>query len=108
MLQELQAGCPKLADQPTKQQAILQEYSKYLEAYTPEEIEWYGFSYMEALKKLEKHLEEQCKPVPHKIIFREKLIEQLKTAGIEEAQDTDEAKTTLLSRLNPFAKKKEL
>lgn len=107
MLQELQAGCPKLENDPSKREFVLKEYSKYLAAYTPEEIEWYGFSFTEALKKLQEELEEKAKPVPYKLIFREKLIEQLKTAGIEEALEPKEppTPTELLKKLNPFAKK---
>ncbi|XP_075152235.1 mitochondrial ribosomal protein L28 [Haematobia irritans] len=136
ILQELLNGCPSLASQPSERERILKEYKCYLEAYTPEEIEWYGYTYEEALKKMDAQIREENKPVPHKVQFRMKLIEQLKQAGISEAGavessdktstksssdgDADiEALTKLesssssstssnwLSKINPFGKKQE-
>ncbi|XP_058814858.1 large ribosomal subunit protein bL28m [Topomyia yanbarensis] len=92
ILVDLLAGCPKHAAQPEKQQAILDEYSCYLSQYTPEEIDWYGLTYTEAIAKIQDQLESQIDKRPHKLIFRQKLIEQLKEAGIKEAQGTEELK----------------
>ncbi|XP_058450691.1 large ribosomal subunit protein bL28m [Malaya genurostris] len=89
VLVDLLAGCPKHASQPEKQKAILDEYSCYLSQYTPEEIEWYGLTYNEAIAKIEGQLESQIDKRPHKVIFRQKLIEQLKEAGINEAQGSE-------------------
>uniref|UniRef100_A0A1I8Q4F1 Uncharacterized protein n=1 Tax=Stomoxys calcitrans TaxID=35570 RepID=A0A1I8Q4F1_STOCA len=137
ILQELLNGCPSLASQPTERQRVLKEYKCYLESYTPEEIDWYGYTYEEAIKKMDAQLREENKALPHKIQFRLKLIEQLKQAGISEAAgameasdkpstkdssggDADiEALTKLespsssstpsnwLSKINPFGKKQE-
>lgn len=41
---------------------------------------------MEAIHKLRKLLNKDNQIVPQKIIFRQKLVEQLKEAGIREAQ----------------------
>lgn len=104
LLTALQNGCPDLKDNPTKQTSILDEYKKYLEQYTPEEIDWYGYSFNEALKKLQEIKLAESKPVPYKKIFRQKLIEQLKTAGVAEAQDVETETKSWMSKLNPFSK----
>lgn len=86
MLQDLLNGCPSWRDNPKRQAEILQEYGKYLESYTPEEIDWYGLSWFEAIKKMHRIMDAEEVIVPHKTIFRSKLIEQLREAGIAEAQ----------------------
>lgn len=86
MLADLLAGCPNWKDNPKRQAEVLEEYGKYLENYTPEEIEWYGLSWTEAIKKMYRLAEAENVVVPHKVIFRSRLLEQLKEAGIEEAQ----------------------
>lgn len=94
VLVDLLAGCPKLSNEPEKQQAVIKEFSCYLSQYTPEEIDWYGLSYVEAILKIKNQVESQADKRPHKVIFRQKLIEQLKEAGIREAQGTaDELNT---------------
>lgn len=90
VLVDLLAGCPKLASEPEKQQAVLKEYACYLSQYTPEEIDWYGLTYVEAVLKIKNEVESKEDKRPHKLIFRQKLIEQLKEAGISEAQGTTE------------------
>lgn len=110
ILQTLQAGCPNLKDNPKLQQYVMSEYGKYLEQYTPEEIEWYGLTIMEALEKVQQKLEEENPIVPHKLIFRQQLIEQLKTAGIPEVKDgesSEEATKSWISKMNPFSKEKK-
>lgn len=49
--------------------------------YTPEEIEWYGLSWYEALCKVAKQKEAASRPVPLKSVYRKKLVEKLKAAG---------------------------
>lgn len=109
MLQELEAGCPKLADNPQTQKNVLQEYKKYLDQYSSEEIEWYGLTYQEAIYKIRKQIDEENVVVPHKILMRSKLIEQLKEAGIKEVSDNIAAssESSWISKLNPFGKKQE-
>jgi len=108
ILEELQMGCPQLAGNPSRQQEVLSEYKKYLDQYTSEEIDWYGLTFNEAQDKLERKLEEENRAVPHKAIFRQKLLEQLRAAGIPEAQEADEGVTkSWVSRLNPFSKDKK-
>jgi large subunit ribosomal protein L28 len=54
--------------------------------YTPEEIDWYGLGFEEAIMKLKHQIDAADPIVPQKILFRSRLIEQLKEAGIAEAQ----------------------
>jgi large subunit ribosomal protein L28 len=87
MFQELESGCPKLTDDPQKQKTVLEEYKKYLDQYTSEEIEWYGLTFKEAIYKIKKQGQDEDVVIPHKILMRSKLIEQLKEAGIQEVSD---------------------
>lgn len=87
MLIDLQNGCPGWNDNPQRQKEIIAEYCKYLEQFTPEEIEWYGLNWGEAIKKLRQTIDAENPIIPHKILFRTRLIEQLREAGIKEAQD---------------------
>ncbi|KAH8409342.1 hypothetical protein KR222_000680, partial [Zaprionus bogoriensis] len=129
VLQALSEGCPALVQEPKVRQEVLKEYSPYLESYTAEEIDWYGHTFLEAIRKLQSQLRAAEQVVPHKVEFRRKLIEQLREAGIKEAgkieskdaassaehKDADiEALTKLesassssnwLSKINPFGKK---
>lgn len=136
ILQELLLGCPAHAANTSERQRILNEYKCYLEGYTSEEIEWYGYTYEQALKKLQAQIRAENHQLPHKIEFRMKLIEQLKQAGIREAggvesSDLSSGKTSTekdaeiealtklespstnsnssnwLSKMNPFGKKHE-
>ncbi|EDW03934.1 39S ribosomal protein L28, mitochondrial [Drosophila grimshawi] len=129
VLKALQQGCPAWQAEPNHQQDMLKEYGPYLASYTPDEIDWYGHTYLEAIRKLQNQLRAAEQVLPHKIEFRSKLIEQLREAGIPEAgkkeskgvianvehKDADiEALTKLesspassswLSKINPFGKK---
>ncbi|KPI91202.1 39S ribosomal protein L28, mitochondrial [Papilio xuthus] len=110
ILIELMNGCPRYANNPQKQKEIYNEYKTYLSSYTPEEIEWYGLTWYEALSKVAKQKEAQNKPVPLKNIYRKKLVEKLKAAESEDKNDaTEEISTTTswLSKMNPFGKKDE-
>lgn len=90
LLQTLLNGCPDWNTDPIRQKSVMKEYGQYLEQYTPEEVEWYGLTYLEALVKLKKQLQDENPIVPEKILFRSKLIEQLKQPGILEAGGTEE------------------
>lgn len=111
ILKELQSGCPGLKDKPEVQKEILQKYNKYLEAYTSDEIDWYGYSFTEACKRIQKQIEEQETIVPLKHIYRAQLIDKLRAASIEEAMDQSLKSsesglgTTWLKKMNPFTKK---
>lgn len=108
ILTELVNGCPRLAHVPEKQKEIYDEYKTYLSSYTPEEIDWYGLTWIEALNKVARLKEAANRPVPLKNIYRKNLIEKLKEAGIDgsEASVEDISSTTSwLSKMNPFGKK---
>ncbi|GAB0089285.1 39S ribosomal protein L28, mitochondrial [Sergentomyia squamirostris] len=115
LLHELQAGCPTFSHKPEKQNEIMQEFSQYLQQYTPEEVEWYGLTFTQACEKLQKQIDAENPIVPHKVLFRSKLIEQLREAEkkLEEQQSAAEASTNLegatswLTKVNPFSKKRE-
>lgn len=113
ILQELEKGCPTLMNNPSKRELVLEQYSPYLKSYTSEEIEWYGYTFTLAIKKLEKILREKqlAEIVPHKTLFRQKLIEQLKEQELQaNAPPTPEFEefrnSSLLSKFNPFGGKK--
>lgn len=89
MLQDLLDGCPAWNGNTQRQKEVLDEYKKYLEQYTPEEIEWYGLSWAEATKKMTAIIAAENPVIPHKILFREKLIEQLRETGASETKDGD-------------------
>lgn len=92
MLKDLLDGCPAWSDNPQRQKEVKEEYAKYLEQYTPEEIEWYGLTWPEAIKKVKEIIAAENPIVPHKVIFRAKLVEQLREAGIKEAQEDGSAR----------------
>lgn len=118
MLKALKNNCPDVdADVRTK---IVEEYSKYAEQYTPEEVEWYGYTLEQAVHKMNKHLSEERKRsnVADKIEFKSRLIEQLREAGIAEAiiadvsaSDADSKEigetSAWLLKMNPFGEKQE-
>ncbi|XP_017775615.1 PREDICTED: 39S ribosomal protein L28, mitochondrial [Nicrophorus vespilloides] len=109
VLQELHKGCPSYADTPDKQQEIFSRYKTYLSAYTEEEIEWYGYSLKDAIKKYEDQIKAATKVTPLKTIYRAELIEKLKTAKIDEAnsEGLEVAGSTWMQKMNPFGKKQE-
>ncbi|XP_053600157.1 large ribosomal subunit protein bL28m [Plodia interpunctella] len=110
ILTELMNGCPRHAYDPQKQKEIYEEYKTYLSSYTPEEIEWYGLTWYEALSKVAKLKEAANKPIPLKNIYRKNLVEKLKAAGIEGSAKSAEdiaSTTSWLSKMNPFGKKDE-
>ncbi|KAI4468509.1 39s ribosomal protein l28 mitochondrial [Holotrichia oblita] len=109
ILQELSNGCPAHANNPIKQKEIIDRYTQYLSAYTAEEIEWYGYSFNEACKKMNEILTEKNKPIPLKHLYRAKLIEKLKAAQIEAADRKIESSSSSswIQSINPFGKKHE-
>ncbi|XP_021193373.1 large ribosomal subunit protein bL28m [Helicoverpa armigera] len=110
ILIELMNGCPRYAHDPQRQKEVYEEYKTYLSSYTPEEIEWYGLSWYEALCKLAKQKEAANKPVPLKNMYRKNLVEKLKAAGIDSTKTSPEEisnTTSWLSKMNPFGKKDE-
>ncbi|KAI5641945.1 39S ribosomal protein L28, mitochondrial [Phthorimaea operculella] len=110
ILTELMNGCPRLAHDPEKQKKVYEEYKTYLSSYTPEEVEWYGLTWFEALSKVVKQKEAANRPVPLKNVYRRNLVEKLKAAGIEGTKSSpDDIATTTswLSKMNPFGKKDE-
>lgn len=94
ILVDLLDGIPAWNHDPTRQQEIGREFNKYLDQYTHEEIDWYGLTWLEAIKKKREEVKAENPILPHKVIFREKLIEQLKAASIEEASQFDIESTT--------------
>jgi large subunit ribosomal protein L28 len=92
LLHNIRDGCPAWAHDEARQKELLSLYGKYLEQYTPEEIEWYGLTWYEAISKIGKQLSAQNPILPYKMIFREKLIEQLRAAG-DESQEFEIVQT---------------
>lgn len=78
MLQALQDGSASAE--------VMREYGRYLEQYSSEEIEWYGLTFAEAIAKVKRQLQEQERTVPLKMELRSRLLEQLRQAGVKEAQ----------------------
>ncbi|CAH4033543.1 39S ribosomal protein L28, mitochondrial [Pieris brassicae] len=109
ILIELMNGCPRHAYDPAKQKQIYDEYKTYLSSYTPEEIEWYGLTWYEALCKVAKIKEAANKPIPLKNVYRKNLVEKLKAAGIDAKTSAEDitSTTSWLSKMNPFGKKDE-
>lgn len=112
MLIALMNECPEVA--PEKRAAILAEYKPYLAQYTPEDVEWYGLTFAEALKKLQKidEVAAEAAMIPHKVLFRNRLLEQLEEAKNRVEGGDQESITNMLpgsqswiSKINPFAKK---
>lgn len=71
----------------------------------------YGHTYKEAIMKIGKEIKEKNPVVPHKIVLRSRLIEQLQQAGIQEvtenleAQESSSNSSSWMNKMNPFAKK---
>ncbi|XP_063379905.1 large ribosomal subunit protein bL28m [Cydia fagiglandana] len=110
ILTELMNGCPRYAHDATKQKEIYEEYKTYLSSYTPEEIEWYGLTWYEALCKVAKQKEAASRPVPLKNVYRKNLVEKLRAAGIDGSPASAEEisnTTSWLSKMNLFGKKDE-
>ncbi|XP_022901627.2 large ribosomal subunit protein bL28m [Onthophagus taurus] len=109
ILQELSKGCPTYTDNQTKQQEIMEQYSQYLSAYTDEEIEWYGYSFNQACKKLKDSMDAANQPTPLKHVYRAQLIEKLKAAKLEGNKSDVEMSqsSSWIQRINPFGKKHE-
>lgn len=85
MLQALQTDCSHIESDPKKRERVVAEFKQYLQQYTPEEVDWYGLTFPEAIMKIKKIIQDKEKIVPHKVEFRSQLIEKLKAASIAEA-----------------------
>lgn len=111
MLIALKGGCTSVSEE--RRGGVLSEYKQYLEQYSDEEVEWYGLTYKEAIEKIKNQIEAQNEVVPHKILFRQRLIEQLKeTQNRVEGQNADITQNlpgsqSWLAKINPFKPKKE-
>lgn len=91
MLQSLQTDCANIDSDEHKRKRVVGEFKKYLEPYTPEEVDWYGLTYAEAITKIKRIQEAQERIVPLKLEFRSQLIAKLKEAGIAEASGAADA-----------------
>ncbi|XP_067012370.1 large ribosomal subunit protein bL28m [Anabrus simplex] len=98
-------------DDPEKQEEVYNRYKDYLKPYSKEDLEWYGLSFYEALKKLARQEEEQNQPKPLKLQYRLELVQMLleRSASGEPLSIADDVQETSswLSKLNPFGGKTE-
>lgn len=112
MIKAIHEGIPGWADEPNEQKHILAKYKKYGDQvrlqqhfsfflrhfqvvliafhlqYTPEEADWYGLSLLEATNRIKEEYAEarEAQIVPLKYEFRQKLIEDLKAAGLDKVE----------------------
>lgn len=87
---DLLNGAPAWNHNESRQKEILDEYSKYLSQYTPEEIDWYGLTWIEALNKIRAERKPIESPIiPHKHYFRKKLIEQLNEVSADGTKEIE-------------------
>ncbi|KAK9886888.1 hypothetical protein WA026_019146 [Henosepilachna vigintioctopunctata] len=109
ILKELLNECPAYVKHSEKYECVLAEYKKYLTKYTAEDIEWYGYTFPEACKKMQVILDKQNEAIPLKHIYRSALIEKMKATS--ESDDTNNLevseKIPWLHKINPFGKKQE-
>ncbi|XP_063223433.1 uncharacterized protein LOC134531613 isoform X1 [Bacillus rossius redtenbacheri] len=73
--------------------------------YTEEEIEWYGLTMFEAIKKQMNLEAELFKPKPLKHLYRAQLLQKLRDGTIPEVVDTPEQSESWFSKMNPFKEK---
>lgn len=92
-------------DDPEKQAEVYNKYKHYLDAYTHEEIEWYGLSPFEALKKYDELQRVANAPKPLKLLYRQELLEELKNPPSADAVSETGTPSTWIKKLNPFASK---
>ncbi|XP_063223435.1 large ribosomal subunit protein bL28m isoform X3 [Bacillus rossius redtenbacheri] len=90
---------------PVKKEEIYNKYKIYLEQYTEEEIEWYGLTMFEAIKKQMNLEAELFKPKPLKHLYRAQLLQKLRDGTIPEVVDTPEQSESWFSKMNPFKEK---
>lgn len=97
ILFELKAGCPTYSDRPAQQADILDEFRKFADDYTPDELDWFGLTVEEAFNKRRAAKRAANIVVPLKHKYRERLIQQLKEAAITNAEvvQSDDGKTIL-------------
>lgn len=94
-------------DDTAKRDRTYEKYKKYLEGYSRDDIEWYGYSFLEAEEKylaLEKEQTERSK-VPLKVLYRREMIEELKQMKADGTLNPpEEQEKSLLEKFNPFSK----
>lgn len=93
-------------DDETKRETIYNKYKHYLENYSREDIEWYGWSLPEAQEKIiliEREAEARSK-VPLKVLFRKEMIEDLKQKKLEGTLNLEEEKTKPTSLLGKIGR----
>lgn len=91
-------------EDPVKRDEVYAKYEQYLSAYTPEELEWYGLNYREALQKINKIKAASIVITPLKDQFRAELIARLKEGGEEEDEEESASSFSWLSKINPLSK----
>ncbi|KAL1139735.1 hypothetical protein AAG570_006713 [Ranatra chinensis] len=64
-------------DDPLKKEEVYNKYKHFLEGYTEEDIEWYGLTIDEALRKMEAIEKDKRTDKPLKVVFRQELLSQL-------------------------------
>lgn len=92
-----------------QREEMYEKYKHFLEGLSEQDIEWYGWSFEEAVRKnqkLERQRSEDSK-APLKVELRAALIEQLKQMKMDGSLDKDNKKLSLLQKFNPFAKVQE-
>ncbi|XP_034945394.1 39S ribosomal protein L28, mitochondrial [Chelonus insularis] len=92
-------------DDPVKREEVYEKYKEYLKAYTREEIEWYGLSWVEACEKYIKEKENAKVVEPLKKKYRIDLINELKKIKLGEQKEAEKlASQSWLEKVNPFAR----
>lgn len=89
---------------PRRRQELMDKYKEFV---VPEEqVEWYGLTVGEAIKKLRLAQEAAAPPEPLKHQYRAELIEQLKTLKEEQGTVTSTPESeSWLTKMNPFTPK---
>ncbi|KAK0159633.1 hypothetical protein PV327_010727 [Microctonus hyperodae] len=92
-------------DDEKKRMEVYEKYKEYLNAYTREEIEWYGLSWSEAGKKYVKMCQNAEVIEPLKVKYRAELIAKLQAEKDKEKVESKQVtESSWLSRVNPFSK----
>ncbi|XP_050685896.1 39S ribosomal protein L28, mitochondrial-like [Eriocheir sinensis] len=98
-------------DNPAKRKELLEKHKKHI--LPEEEAEWYGLNLKEASTKQKRIEEAANRPQPLKHIFRAEFVEYLKAseeakaAAAAAADEESSSASSWLTKVNPFAKKKD-
>ncbi|XP_037069939.1 39S ribosomal protein L28, mitochondrial-like [Pollicipes pollicipes] len=89
-------------DNPEKRQELLEKYKQFI--VPEEEVEWYGLTVGEAIKKLRQAQAAAGPPPPLKHQYRSELLERLQAIQVEQATPTDSESgaSSWLTKMNPF------